>query len=94
MHGVWAGIIDQILALEGRHASRAQWRAAAEFEEVVRSRRDLNLVVDGMGVDDLTEAEAVAWFQRSRLTAHYGFEANLHALVFFDAAGRATKVLR
>ncbi|HYF36231.1 MAG TPA: hypothetical protein VD994_13135 [Prosthecobacter sp.] len=94
MPQIWAGIVEGILTLERRRAPRPEWRAAAEFEEVVRSRKDLEKVVDGLALDDLTEVEAVALYQRSRLVAHYGFEGNFHALVFFDGRGRALKVLR
>jgi hypothetical protein len=94
MRPVWADSITQIRRLEARRAHRSEWRAAAQFEEVVRARKDLDAVVEGLGLSDLDEAEAVARFQNSALTAHYGFPANFHALVFYDRSGRTVRVLR
>jgi hypothetical protein len=90
----WSRISADIRALERRRAPRSEWQAAAQFEELIRTRNDLDHVLRGMQLDGgLTEAEAVGLFQSGALAAHYGFPANMHALVFFDRAGRAQRVM-
>lgn len=99
MLGIWAGVMDGINKLEDAHASEDEWRKASvpppePKPEVVRSITALNELTKDLGLTDAQRLELPAAYNKSSRVIHFGFECNYHALVFFDDAKRAWKVIK
>jgi len=97
MEGAWAGIRDGINKLDKDHASEDEWRKASEPHpgpDVVVTIAVLNELTKNLGLTEAERSELTAAFNKSSRVVHFGFECDYHALVFFDDAERAWKVIK
>lgn len=99
MEAAWAGVRSAINKLDEDHASEDEWRKAnvpppEPGPEVVRSIAALSELTKDLGLTDAERLELPAAYNKSSQVVHFGFECNYHALVFFDDAKRAWKVIK
>lgn len=92
MPKIWAGVVDEIRSLEKTKSVKSKWSAAAESEELVKTREQLEGILNRSRLSEQERALARQMFKSGQLIAHFGFEADYHALVFFDATQKPTRV--
>ena len=97
MEAAWSGIRENINKLESEHVFEDEWRKAAELHpepKAVQSITELKKQTEGMEFTSLERDQLTKDFNISSRVIHFGFECNYHALVFFDDAKRAWKVIK
>ena len=92
MTGLWASVGDEIRSLEDTKSIKAKWSAAAESEEPVKTREQLDGILNRSRLSEQERTQARQMFKAGQLIAHFGFDADYHALVFFDATQRPARV--
>jgi hypothetical protein len=83
-------IRDRIDSLE--NASESEWESAAASSEEVASLDELASLTRNVGFAPGERMGLVADFHRAARVTHFGFEANYHALVFFQASGKPFRI--
>lgn len=93
MPAIWANIESSIDKLVKTHATPTEWAKAAESSERITEQGQLTEALRNSGLGgEVTRSVLEEWNKQPDAT-HYGFEADHHALVFFDS-GRSKKVFR
>ncbi len=92
MPNIWASVVDEILRLEKTKSTKSEWSAVAESEELVEAREQLEGILNESKLSEQERMLALQMFQSGPLITHFGFDADYHALVFFDATQRSTRV--
>jgi hypothetical protein len=94
MEAAWAGIRADIDKLEVGHARLDEWKKSTPEFNAISSLPALKENTQNLGISDDEQRELHDAFAKSSSVFHFGYECNYHALVFFDAAKRAWKVIK
>ncbi len=96
MPRIWAGIGDGIHKLEEEHAHEGAWTTAATGGEPIPIHSLVELMEETKALSMPPEERSGLRdaFSKSSKVVHYGFDCDYHALVFFDDARQAWKVIK
>ena len=93
MPELWKSIADRIDAMEREHAPDAVWRENKDSGSIPQEIRTASELFSACPAGYPSQGLQTD-FARSTKVVHYGFECDYHAIVFFDADGRAWKVIK
>jgi hypothetical protein len=92
---LWANVRNEIDSLERSGAPLSKWKEASESSERVSTIVRLNEITKPLKTgSELEKSELEKLFSSAPDTYHFGFEGNLHSLVFFDASHQSMKVVK
>jgi hypothetical protein len=95
MPDLWAGVRNEIDALERTGAPLSKWKAASGSAERVSTIVRLHEIIRPLKPGSEREKnELDQLFSSAPDTYHFGFEGNFHSLVFFDASQKPIKVVK
>ena len=93
MPAIWTGINARIAQLEETRAPKLEWDKSASESCQIRSLHHLREVMpSSFGKPD--DGEPPSLFKDSTMVVHYGFDCDFHAVVFFDAKMKPSKVIK
>lgn len=94
MEAAWAGIRAGIDKLEDDHAHLDEWKKSTSQFRAVSSLTALTEETRNLSISDVERKELAEDFAKSSSVFHFGYECDYHALVFFDNARKAWKVIK
>lgn len=94
MLSMWSKVGDQIELLESKNATQREWKSASESEVLIKSSEQLAELIERSRLEPKVKSDILQGYNPNRLTAHYGFDADYHALVFFDKVQKSTRVFK
>lgn len=83
MPEIWQSITKDISKLEQSRAPRKEWDRKVESSQVIHDTNELSAALAKSGLSSSDRSETTLRFNDAETVMHYGFEGNLHALVFF-----------
>jgi hypothetical protein len=92
MPAIWKSVRDEIDSMEKAHARESTWRDNCEPSSIV-TIKTASALLDACPAGFPSKG-LQADFARSTKVVQYDFECDYHTLVFFDAGGRAWKVIK
>lgn len=94
MATLWNKVGDKVELLGSRNASRSEWKSESESEEPITNQRQLRECIERSRLETHAKTEAFEIFRTSEFVAHYGFDADYHALVFFDKSRHSIRAFK
>jgi hypothetical protein len=94
MLSLWSKIGDKIESLESRNAKRDEWQMSSVSETIITDQAQLKVLLVRSRLDPIKQSQALEAYKPSRLVAHYGFEADYHALVIYGANDKPASVFK
>jgi|GEM_PF-1528934 len=94
MPELWAGVRTKIDSLEASRATFPEWAKVADSFEKITSITKLRATLAKVSPDAEERRKAEQSFQTAACAGNFGLECNIHALVFFDSAGRTVRTIK
>jgi hypothetical protein len=87
---MFASMRSEVDVLEG--ASKENWISGSGSHQEIQSLRELDELIQPISFTETERMQMFSDYKKAHSVAHFGFDGNYHALVFFNSSGNPIRV--